>query len=74
MGYSEVTKNMIETDPSALNRALTSPFAFIRDAINLEIAANPAYVGAPITTAVFDASGLHLIEPGACRIHSRKKE
>lgn len=58
------------THQSLLSPLKASPLQFVRSAVDNEIAASQRLgdgrVGPPITTATFDAKGIHYVEPGKC--------
>jgi len=83
IGYSDATKLAVHSDPPGTLTDFAAlmfldPLTFVKKAIELETAANEkagkSDVGGPITTATFDATGLHFSERGACHAQENTKK
>lgn len=78
MGSNEATVFVLGNHQADVGNATRhNPTAFVKRAVELEIAATRLVggneIGPPITSARFDAAGLHIIEPGACTDQGKKK-
>jgi hypothetical protein len=73
IGSSDATKAVLSSNRSAtVNAIRRNRTAFVKEAVELEIAANRLLggvsIGPPITVATFDRAGLHWVERGTCTV------
>lgn len=79
MGTNKTATFLFTTNPTAFgNSAARNPVDFVRSIVELEIATsrllNTGDVGAPISIARFDVTGLHFIERGVCPADQGNKQ
>ena len=77
MGSNEATMAYLKTHAAGIDHTERSQLAFVKKSIELEIEADRQTgedeVGPPIAVGKLDATGFHLVQPGACSALDSKK-